>query len=103
MEATRSGQVLVQVVDVQAGREIGWGTNLAEELGKRLDDIRTAITAGATTVANSLGGLPSTQGWTLGELSASFGVTLTAEAGVLLSRASAEATFEVKITFQRVE
>jgi hypothetical protein len=101
MDTPGSDQVLVQVVDVQAGREIGWGASLAEDLGKRLDDIRAAIAAGATAVAGSLGGLPSAQGWQLGEVSASFGVTLTAEAGVLLSKASTGATFEVQVTFQR--
>jgi len=34
-------------------------------------------------------------------VSASFGITLAAEAGVLLSKASTEATFDVTITFQR--
>ena len=101
MDTTGSEQVLVQVVDVRAGREIGWGTSLAEELGKRLDDIRVAIAAGAKTVAGSLVGLPSAQGWQLEEVSASFGVTLTAEAGALLSKASAGATFEVQVTFHR--
>ena len=35
------------------------------------------------------------------EVAASFGITLTAEAGVILSKASAEATFEVTVTFAR--
>ena len=45
-------EVLVQVLpDAVAGREIGWGTNVAEELESRLDDIRRAIAAGATARA----------------------------------------------------
>ena len=35
-------------------------------------------------------------------MSASFGITLTAEAGVIVSKASAGATFEVSVTFTRV-
>jgi hypothetical protein len=101
MSNSQPERVLVQVVDVRGGREIGWGANLAEQLGDRVDDVRAAITAGAKTLADSLGHLPGASGWRLGEVSASFGVTLTAEAGVLLSKASAEATFEVTVTYQR--
>jgi hypothetical protein len=101
MNSTDSGKVLVQVVPVEEGREIGWGASVAEQLGDRLEDIRRAITAGAKAVADSLAGLPGAQGWRLGEVEASFGVTLTAEAGVILSKASAAATFEVKVLYQR--
>ena len=94
-------RVLVQVVDVRGGREIGWGGNLAEQLGDRADDVRAAIAAGARTVADSLVELPGARGWTLDQVEASFGVTLAAEAGVLLSKASAEATFEVTVAFKR--
>jgi Trypsin-co-occurring domain 1 len=94
------GQVLVQVV-VEEGREIGWGSNLAERLDERLDDIRRAMVSGARAVSASLDGLPKTEGWKLGEVSASFGVTLTAEAGVVLSKASAGATFDVTLTYRK--
>src|SRR4051812_14727776 len=98
------GAVLVQVVAErpQDGREIAWGApNVAESLDRRLGDIRLAITSGAAALAESLPGLPAAEGWELGEVSASFGVTLTAEAGALITKASAEATFEVTISFQR--
>jgi hypothetical protein len=95
--------VLVQVVPgAAAGREIGWGTNVAERLESRLDDIRRAIASGATAVAESLGSLPGASGWQLDNVSASFGVTLTAEAGALLSKASAGATFDVTVTYKHV-
>jgi hypothetical protein len=94
-------EVLVQVMPAaSAGREIGFGANVAERLEARLDDIRRAIASGATAVAESLGGLPSAQGWQLDEVSASFGITLTAEAGALLSKASAGATFDVTVTYR---
>jgi hypothetical protein len=93
--------VLVQVVPVDEGREIGWGESTAEQLRNRLEDIRLAVKEGAKAVADSLEGLPDTKGWQLGEVSAKFGVTLTAEAGVILSRASAGATFEVTVFFKR--
>ena len=46
MEGTESGEVLVRVVEVQEGREIGWGDNVAEQLGNRLEDTRHAIVVG---------------------------------------------------------
>jgi hypothetical protein len=93
--------VFVQVVEVEDGREISWGPNLAEQLENRSEDVRRAIAVGAKTVADSLGELAAAQNWRLGAVSASFGVTLTAEAGAILSKASAGATFEVTVTYQR--
>ena len=94
-------KVLVQVVPVDEGREIGWGESTAEQLRNRLEDVQLAIKEGAKAVAESLKGLPSAEGWQLGEVSAKFGVTLTAQAGVILSSASAGATFEVTVLFKR--
>jgi hypothetical protein len=98
-----SERVWVQVIDmsVAANREITFGKSLAEGLGDRQDDIRGAIEAGSQTVAKSLESLPSVEGWRLAEVAASFGITLTAEAGVIVSKASAGATFEVSIKFTR--
>jgi hypothetical protein len=84
-----------------AGREIGWGTNVAEQLESRLDDIRRAIASGTMAVAGSLDSLHSVPDWRLDNVSASFGVTLTAEAGALLTKAAAGATFEVTVTYKR--
>jgi len=94
-------KVLVQVVPVDEGREIGWGESTAEQLRNRLEDIRLAVKEGAKAVADSLEGLPGAKGWRLGEVSAKFGVTLTAQAGVILSSTSAGATFEVTVLFKR--
>ncbi len=102
MNSTESEKkVLVQVVPVDEGREIGWGESTAEQLRNRLEDIQLAIKEGAKAVADSLEGLPGAEGWQLGQVSAKFGVTLTAQAGVILSSASAGATFEVTVLFER--
>ena len=93
--------VFVPVVEITTGREIGWNTNVSELLRSRLSDIKAAIPAGAESVASSLTSLPTAETWQVKEVSASFGITLAAEAGVLLSKASTEATFDVTITFQR--
>jgi len=92
--------VMVQVAILDQDRQIGFGTNPVDQLETRLDDISTAIKAGTNAIAESLDGLPIVNGWHVGKLSASFGLTLAAEAGVILSKASAEATFEITVTFQ---
>ncbi len=105
MAGTDPERVLVQVVDVDvaADREITFGRNLAEGLGDRVDDIRRAIEAGSESVANSLQSLAAPEGWRQAEVSASFGITLTAEAGAIVSKASAGASFEVSVRFTRAD
>lgn len=105
MAETDPERVWVQVVDVDvaADREITFGRNVAEGLAERRDDIRDGVKAGAAALAESLESLTSPDGWRLGEVSASFGITLTAEAGVIVSKASAGATFEVSVKFTRAD
>jgi hypothetical protein len=100
-EPGTADKILVQVVPVEPGREIGWGSSRVEAFRDRLKDVQEAVAAGARAVADSLDGLPSAEGWRLGEVSGSFGICLTAETGVILTKASAAATFEVTVTFHR--
>jgi hypothetical protein len=93
--------VWVQVVPLDSQRQITWGSDVAQRLQERIGDVRNAITTGTATVASSLDSLDAPVGWKLDEISASFGIALTAEAGVLLTKASGEATFEVSVTFRR--
>src|SRR3954470_7922085 len=94
--------VYVPVVEISGGgREIGWGSNVSEMLTARLDDIRDAIRAGAASISTSLPDLPVVADWQVDQVEASFGITLAAEAGVILSKGSAEATLEVTIAFAR--
>ncbi|MEU4623655.1 CU044_2847 family protein [Actinoplanes sp. NPDC023801] len=95
------GSVVVQVVDVSEGREISWNSSLVERLKDRAADVRSAIIAGAQAINADVNDLPTAEGWQIKELSATFGITLSAEAGVVLSRASAESTFEVTVTIER--
>jgi len=94
-------KVFVQVVPVESGREIGWGSSTVEAFRGRLADVRQAVVSGVRAVADSLDDLPSAEGWRLGEVSGSFGISLAAEAGVILTKASAAATFEVTVIFHR--
>lgn len=96
--------VLVEVLaDVDDQRQINWGANVAERLEGRIDDIRRAVMNGTAAIAESLPAVPVAEGWRLSEVSASFGVSLTAEAGVIISKAEAGATFEVSVAFKRAD
>ncbi len=97
-------QVVVQVVALDdGGRQIGWGSNVAETLTSRLEDVRAAIVSGAGAIAEGLPGLPAALGWQVKEVTGTFGLSLAAEAGVIISKASTEATFEVSVTFERTD
>lgn len=93
--------VYVPVVSVEAGRQIGWGSNAIDQLDRHRVSIQAAVLEGARTVAQSLSTLTPPESWQLKEVQATFGIILTAEAGVILSKASAETTFEVSVTFAR--
>ncbi|WP_433305070.1 CU044_2847 family protein [Actinoplanes sp. CA-030573] len=93
--------VLVKVVETGEGREISIRDNVAERLRDRVADLRGAVLAGAQALNADLDQLPEQPQWQANKLEAKFGITLTADAGVVLSRAGAEATFEVTISFSR--
>ncbi|MCA2227569.1 CU044_2847 family protein [Nonomuraea aurantiaca] len=93
-------EILVQIV-TEDGREIGWGSNFAEPFKERSKDVARAVEQGAQAIAAAVGAIPQVTGWLLDELEATFGVTLTAEAGAILTRGSAGATFEVTLTYRR--
>jgi Trypsin-co-occurring domain 1 len=97
------GEVLVQVLPVDDSREIGWGSSRVAVFRDRLADVREAVVSGAGAVADSLDGLPSAEGWRLHEVSGSFGISLTAEGGVILTKATAGTTFEITVTFQHAD
>ncbi len=96
-----AGDVFVPVVEVRGGREIGWGKNVGELLTSRLDDIHEAVGAGANSIVSGLAQLPVTPEWSVTEVRASFGITLVAGGGTIISQPSEEATFEVTLTFTR--
>src|SRR5579864_9016707 len=96
-EPGSAGEVLVQVLPVDSDREIGWGSSWVVAFQDRLADVKEAVVSGAKAIAESLGGLPSAKGWRLHEVSGSFGISLTAEGGVILTKATAGSTFEITV------
>ncbi len=98
-----SENVRVEVVELDndGSRQIAPTERLTAQLSSRRDDIQAAVALAVDIVQNSASTAESKGGWRVSEVEASFGLTLTAEAGVIVSRASAEAAFEVTITVSR--
>ena len=96
-----TGGVLVQVIEAEPGQEITWGADAVERLADRVDDVRDAIASAFATVSAGLTDLEAPSDWEIGTISATFGVTLSAETGVIVSKASLGATLDVTITFRK--
>jgi hypothetical protein len=98
-------EIRIEVIEVdgRSGRQIGARERVTELLADRRADIRTAIAQAADVVQKSAATLREHEGWQVETLQAKFGVKLAAQAGVILSNASTEASFEVTITVGRKE
>jgi Trypsin-co-occurring domain 1 len=70
-------------------------------LRDRAGDIESAVQEASTIVQASVAKVEDKGGWAMKSVEVKFGLVLTAEAGVVLSRASAEASFEVTLTIER--
>ncbi|ONI78234.1 hypothetical protein BWI15_01775 [Kribbella sp. ALI-6-A] len=103
MSEGNTDRVYVEVLPAPGGdRQIrGGDKRVLELLEQRAADIRDAMTSGAQTVANGLRELTSPEGWQIGEVSAAFGVSLTAEGGMVITKAGVGATLEITVSFVR--
>lgn len=88
-------------LDHSGSRQIATKTRTTALLQDRRDDIEAAVREASSIVQSSVAKVEDTAGWHVKSLEAKFGVTLAAEAGVIVSRASAEASFEVTVTIER--
>lgn len=93
-------QIETVSVDSAGARQIGPRTRTTEMLHDRRDDIEAAVIEASSVIQGAVAKVDNKTGWKVKSLEAKFGITLTAEAGVILSRASAEASFEVTITVE---
>jgi Trypsin-co-occurring domain 1 len=102
-QAGATHEILVEVLPkLDRRRQIKWGEpNVVERLEARADDIRNAIEVGTSSVAEGLRELATPEGWGINDVSVSFGIALTAEAGAVITKASVGATLEVAVTFTR--
>ncbi|MDJ1137098.1 CU044_2847 family protein [Streptomyces iconiensis] len=88
-------------LDARGGRQIGSRTRASSLLDDRSEEIQQAIVQASALAQDSLAGVPERGGWSVSSVEVTFGLTLAAEAGVILSKASAEASFEVTLTVER--
>lgn len=100
---SRSGadRVFVSVVDMRGGREIGWTGPRLERFRDRIADVRAAVVSAGEALIAGVAELPCGDRWVPDEVTATFGVTLTAQSGVVLSRVAGEGSFEVSVTYRR--
>ena len=95
--------VRVETVELDSAgtRQIGSRHRTTALLQDRRDDIEAAVREACEVVQDSVTKVDARQVWRVSSVEAKFGLILAAEAGVIVSRASAEASFEVKVTIER--
>jgi len=101
-EALTEGEEQVGLLPVTPQiRAAIFGTRPAtERLSDRAGELAEAVKDGLGTIGKSLADYrEAPEGWTLTEVSATFGLTLTAETGVIFAKAGGSATLEVTVTF----
>ncbi|MGX1662444.1 CU044_2847 family protein [Streptomyces sp. NPDC055366] len=84
-------------------RQIGSRTRQSASLAGRSQELQDAIQQASTIAQDALAQAPARHGWSVTGMEVTFGITLAAEAGVILSKASAEASFEVTLTVERTK
>lgn len=96
-------QVRVEVVELDDGgtRQIAATGRATELLRERADDVRAAIHEAIDIARTGLDAVPSTGPWGVTSLQATFGLTLTAESGIIVGKASGTASFEIRVTIER--
>ena len=96
--------VRVETVELDAtgSRQISSKYRTTALLGERKEEIQEGIRAATDVVRAALDSDDQKDGWQVSSVEATFGITLAAEAGVILTRASAEASFEVTLTIERL-
>lgn len=99
-------KVLVETLQIDSSgtRQIGPKTRGIASLQDRRQDIEAAVREASEILQDSVAKVEGEDkaGWRFKSLEVKFGLTLGIEAGVILSRASAEASFEITITIEHV-
>lgn len=90
-------------LDAAGSRQIAARTRSTSSLGERAAEVEEAIVQASAIAQQSLAQVPERDGWQVTSMDVTFGLTLAAEAGVILSKASAEASFEVTLTVERTQ
>lgn len=95
--------VRVETIELDSAgtRQIRQRGHTTALLRDRANDIEAAVQEASAIVQDSVAKVQDKDGWQMKSVEVKFGLVLAAEAGVVLSRASAEASFEVTLTIER--
>lgn len=88
-------------LDSTGSRQIASRRRTTALLQDRRDEVEAAVQEACDIIQRSVSKVNTKEGWGVKTIEARFGLTLAAEAGVILSKASAEASFEVTVTVER--
>jgi hypothetical protein len=96
--------VRVETVELDSAgtRQISSRNRTTALLQDRRGDVEAAVREACEIVQDSVAEIDTRHGWRVSTLEAKFGLTLAAEAGVIVSRVSAEASFEITVTIERI-
>lgn len=95
-------QIDIEVTPLDDDRQIAWGEEVVTRFQDRAGDISRALQIGAESLSRGLSELTIARGWGVDEITLSFGLVLTGEAGVVI-KASAAGTLAVTMKFARDE
>jgi len=95
--------VRVEVIELDDSgfRQVSEGSRVTARLSERSAEVQEAIREASNIAQDSLQNLPERPGWRVSGLEVTFGLTLAVEAGVIVSKASGEASFEVTLSIER--
>ncbi|MFC6018832.1 CU044_2847 family protein [Plantactinospora solaniradicis] len=86
-------------------RQIGPSRRVTTLLRERTDEIGTAVREISTMLRNAVADestdRPADDGWQISTVTSTFGLSLATTGGVVVTKASAEVSFEVTLTIER--
>ncbi|MEN3614953.1 CU044_2847 family protein [Plantactinospora sp. ZYX-F-223] len=82
-------------------RQIGPSRRLTTLLQERADEIGTAVRDISRMLRESVDTEPDDTGFRVSNVTSTFGLSLATSGGVVVTRASAEVSFEVTLTIER--
>jgi Trypsin-co-occurring domain 1 len=97
-----SADVRIETVELDSAgsRQISSRNRTTSRLQDRRSDIEAAVREACEIVQGSVAKVDTQHGWRVSSVEAKFGLIVAAEAGVIVSRASAEASLEVTVTIE---
>jgi hypothetical protein len=99
----RSTEILLEVQPRSVSGDLGPSFALPESFAHRASEVADSIAEIASQFRSRLEkrlDRPSDHGWKMDAIELMFGITVQAEAGVVIARASSAATFSAKLTLK---